>query len=880
MHATRERGNVITVDIVDDTQIDSGSVYVTGHGIPGAGPPNVLSVLGPQGKFTQAAVLISNATCNGNTATITTAAPAQVQANQLVFVSGVSVAGYNGVFRVTSASGSSIQYTVSTASLLPAAGGVVYLPVLISSQKIQAASGQAGTVTVTLQGPANLPLNSPISLYGLSGAGAGWNGVQSVSQNPSSNAALGSNQFQVAISGASGSATVSSLSDLYIVSLMPTAAAKLPQDGVTNKPCIVLDQNIAGFSAQLVVMVTPSGQAPFPIGVTPGTANLSNLAVPPFAPGQQAGNSVADIVEFYYAGSSGGSTFDVSQVDGFALPLTLQAPTASPGPTQVGVNTALPGVNRYAIGQAFTAFLRNEPGTVQNVGKFGRLLYTGAVNADPLAIAPASQPGTPLANVALTTAGALVTATTTAPHGLAPGQTIAVSGAGAPYDGSQVVLSTGLINGALSAQQFTYDNNIGPGAAANGTVTPTNSGVIAATAATLVVQVTGTAPAGGTAVQLSGVPNGSFSGGINGPYTTQPIPAAAGLPATAAWLATTTDQSFTPGSTSGGGTLATPVFIAPPDLHAADFHVIAAPKDWLANQSVATANADPMAAWWDATIDAFFASGNYLQVAIGTTTSFTGVCDGTQFVFYPGLNTSGPQAFSIAKPVPSGSQSQSLANATWVWAQAGIPTSQQGTVWDQIVQAFCRGVAMAGVLTSPPAPAQVGYSNGAWTNIASWYVGLTTRYCPFSKFLHYSTLQGTYVRAGATIYTSQLAYGFSEDETPLGANGVAIGTAVPSKMDGTVPDGATLTLTVGPFLPPVVRAQAIAVMEVGSVIVVEMFTPGSGYVIPPIVEITPPGIDGMTATAFATIANGQVIKVTVTQGGSHYDFSPQVSFLT
>ena len=872
---------MITVDIVDDTQIQSGTLYVTGHGIPGDTPPHrppsSLNVLGPQGRFVPAAVAISAASCSGTTATIITAV-AIPPTTSVLFVSGVGVAGYNGVFGVTAVSGTSVSYTVPS-SLPPSAGGVAYLPVLVSSQAIQAASGSNGTVTVTLPGPANLPLDSPIFLSGLGGSGAGWNGVQTVAQNPFTNPALGPNQFQVAIGGASGSATLSN-AGVDIVSLVPVAVAALPQDGATNKPCIVLDQNIATFSAQLVVMVTPSGQSPFPIGVTPGTASLANLADPPFAPGQQAGNSIVDIVEFYYAGSGGSSTFDVSQVDGFVLPLTLQCPTVSSGPSQVGVDAALPGINRYAIGHAFTKFLQKEPAAVRKVGQFGRLLYTGAVDADPLPIAPASQAGTPLTGVALTSAGALVTATTSGPHGLVPGQAIAVSGAGAPYDGSQVVLNTGLTDNSLGAQQFTYDNGIGPGSPASATVTPTESGVIASSASTLVVEiVSGTAPSPGSAVQLSGVPNGTFSSDINTGYTVQAIPPAAGLPSSAVSLATITDQTFTVGNSSGGGSLSTPMFVAPPGLPAATFYAIAAPKDWLANQAPATANADPMVSWWNTTIDSFFASGNYLQVAIGTATSFTGVCDGTQYVFYPGLSTSGTAAFSIAKPVPSGGQSQSLANATWVWAQAGIPATQQGTVWDQIVQAFCRGVAMAGVLTAPPGTSQVGYSNGKWTDTTAWYVGLATTYCPFSKFLHYSTLAGAYSRTGDTIYTSQLAYGFSEDETPLGANGAAIATGVPSKMDGTVPDGATLTLTVGPFLPPVTTPVAMAVMEAGSIFEVVMMQPGSGYVVPPIVEITPPGKDGMTATAFATIAGGQVTKVTVTQGGSHYDFGPQVSFL-
>ncbi len=167
------------------------------------------------------------------------------------------------------------------------------------------------------------------------------------------------------------------------------------------------------------------------------------------------------------------------------------------------------------------------------------------------------------------------------------------------------------------------------------------------------------------------------------------------------------------------------------------------------------------------------------------------------------MKTSGTQSFSISKPTPSAGQSQSLANATWVWGQAGIPSNDHGTVWDQIVQALCRGVALDGVLTS--APTSIGQSNTAWTDTANWYTEhtsinfphFTSVYCPFSKFLHYGTLSGSTDRTGnSSIYMQALAYGFSEDETPLGAEGNAIATAVPSKMDGTVSDGATMTLTV------------------------------------------------------------------------------------
>ncbi len=860
---------MITLDIVDNTLIKSGSVYITGHGIPGTTPPGsapqTLNVLGAQGSFVQGAVVISTAACTGTTVTITTVVPHEITVNQTVFVSGVSVAA---------------------SALGAASGGAVYLSGLISSQTISSASGVGNIVTVTLNGTSNIPVNSPIFLSGLTGVGAGWNGVWTVSQNPLSNPALTAQQFQVFINGASGTATLAPNPTVQSVALTPIRLTALPQQPTTTNPYVSLNQAIEGCSAQLVVMVTPDDEVPFPLGLTPGTANLSNLVTPPFAVGDQTGNAVADIVEFYYAGSGGGSTFDVSQVDGIALPLTLASASVTSGPTQVGVNTALQGLDRQRIGEAFTAFIGNEPTDVQTSGQFGRLLYNGPVNANALAIAPAAQAGTALQNVqlaALYKDGALVIATAATPHGLVPGQTIAVTCSDATYAGTFTVDSTGLTNPSLTSTQFTYSASSSPSSSSTGTVTPTNSGVIATSTVNLAVEITsGTAPSQGATVQLSGVTNDTFDGA----YTVLPIPANAGLSASAVFLASTTNQNFTVGSASGGGTLGTPVFVAPPPVPGGQFYVIAAPKDWLANQPVATANSDALATWWDTTINAFFATGNYLQVATGTTTSYTGVFNAATlaFDFYAGLATTGTASFSITKPAPSGGQSQSLANATWVWAQAGIPSNDQGTVWDQIVQAFCRGVVMDGVLTSAPSSKQEGFSNKAWTHTANWYTehssstfpNFTARYCPFSKFLHYGTLAGGTDRTGAkAIYTENLAYGFSEDEIPLGANGSAIATLVPSKMDGTVPDGAAMTLTISRFL--IAPAQGMAVMEAGVVIEVVVTNPGSGYLSPPTVTITPPNT-GMPATAVATVVDGQVTAVTMTNQGSGYDFGPQVTF--
>ena len=137
-----------------------------------------------------------------------------------------------------------------------------------------------------------------------------------------------------------------------------------------------------------------------------------------------------------------------------------------------------------------------------------------------------------------------------------------------------------------------------------------------------------------------------------------------------------------------------------------------------------------------------------------------------------------------------------------MWAQAGIPADVSGTVQDQILSALCRGVANDGVFTSLPG---AGESNAKWTDTSKWYRSLdpTNVYCPYSKFLHFGTLDGATDFTGKTsIYEGGLAYAFAMDETPITDLGEAMANPLggPSKMDGTVPDTATLSLTVNPWV--------------------------------------------------------------------------------
>ncbi len=88
--------------------------------------------------------------------------------------------------------------------------------------------------------------------------------------------------------------------------------------------------------------------------------------------------------------------------------------------------------------------------------------------------------------------------------------------------------------------------------------------------------------------------------------------------------------------------------------------------------------------------------------------------------------------------------------------------------------------------------------------------------------------------------------------------------------------GSTVIWVLG--TTPTSAATAIANMQDGIIFNVQVLDPGSGYVDAPTVSIESPGNGGMTAQAVARIANGAVSEVVMTNSGSQYGFSPQVSF--
>lgn len=661
----------ITINVVDDSGLTSsqGALWITGHGIPGSGPATTLMALGSGGSFTQVATQISSASESGGTATITTAVAHNLSAGDSVFVAGVTPAGYNGLYSVVSAPASTtFTYTVSETGLSTASGGgTAYGPAAITAA-VDIQSGQSlgfdsasntGTAQITTTSAHGLQIGQTIQISGAQVAG--YDGVFTVAQ------ALSPTTLQYIYSASSALANATAGGQIQAVGLQPVLVSALPTNS-SGVPQITLDGNIASYSAKLIVFAVPGTGNPGSLSFNGNAVTPTDPPTPPFSPSTLAGDFVFDIVEFAYI-AGGNSTFDVSAVDGLAIPMTLTASTVTSGPSAVGVRTTC---DRDAIGAAFPLFTAADP-----LGSnFGKLLYSGQVTLAALTVSTAAWSNNS------------ATFTTAAAHGLGVADWVVIAGVG----------------------QSGYDGN----------------------------------------------------------FQVQTVPS------TTTFTVTNTDGSLT---SSTGGTATPLIFAAPPSLEGQYFN-IAAPKDWLANQSASSAAADPLATFWDSALTSFFASGNYLSIDVGTT--YSGSSDGTQYSLTNGTNT-------YTFPAPTGG---SLANALYVWSQANAPGGDQGQLQDAIWQALCRGVAQAGVFTQTP---PVNGSTTAWNQNANWYQPGNT-YCPYSKFLHYGTLTGTTDPTGATsIFLEAAAYGFGEDENP---GGTYTGPEVPSKLDGTVPDGTTMTVQI------------------------------------------------------------------------------------
>jgi hypothetical protein len=782
----------ITLPIQDASGLAAAGydVWVTGHGIPGwqaaGAPPLYLMSLGSDGSFAQTATAIQQVTSSGTTATVTTQAPHGLAINDAVFIAGASVSGYDGSHQVVTVPTTTTFTFTTAASGLAEAGaqGTVYTSALIALKNIHSAtsasfdaSNKTGLATLTTVTAHGLSAGQTVEISGVSVNG--YNGVFSVAQTPSATT------FQVTYTAPAALANGSG-GTLESVALEPVKLSQLPSAGIT------LDAGLTNISAKLLFFVTPATSVPNGLPFNGNGVTPTDPPTPPYGPALLAPTSIFDIVEFAYlpwgatetgsvatitttephglsvgatvtisgvvdsqaslipgynqtvtvasvptpqsftftaaagladggAGnvngvpiSGGFSTFDLSAVDGLAIPMTLTASHVKPeNVDSVGIRPES-SFTRRAIGEAFTAFMANDPLGHVDPGNtasrnFSKLLYQSQVTGPAIAGVSASWS----VNVATFT-----------------------------YSSSAPIL------------QFQW-------------------------------------------VEISGYTGDAA--GFNGTYQVQAA-------TSTSFTVTNTDSSLSSGS---GGT-ATPLLFQTPPLPDGQFASITAPKDWLGNQQPnatqvppGLASQDPLATFWDETITNFFQSGNHLSIYLGKENPpnaiYSGSSDGTQYTLSNGLNT-------YHFPKPTGG---SLANALYVWSQANAPGGDEGLLQDQIWQALCRGVALDGVRASPITNAE---TTTAWNDHTKWYTqhastafpSFQSVYCPYSKFLHYSTLQGTVDTTGTTsIFLHNAAYGFGEDENPIG--NPYTGPLVPSKLDGTVFDGSSVTIRLAPWTATVTR---------------------------------------------------------------------------
>jgi hypothetical protein len=231
-----------------------------------------------------------------------------------------------------------------------------------------------------------------------------------------------------------------------------------------------------------------------------------------------------------------------------------------------------------------------------------------------------------------------------------------------------------------------------------------------------------------------------------------------------------------------------------PPLVDGEYSAIVSPKDWLALNA-----SDPLASYYQASLSAFFTAGNQLSIDLGGLGTYTGSFTGT-YTGAPGSGTfmltrsalgNGPMTETLATYYPAGTgvgdsnlPTPTAFNSTFVFTQ-GLPVlsdSTQGLLYDALLEAFERGVALDGVFKSG-AMVTPGQSSAAWNNTKDWYTDhknayndLPSLYDVYSKFLHYSTINGTDFRNGGTPISGfndaklfGQAYGFSLDENPAGA---------------------------------------------------------------------------------------------------------------
>ena len=254
-----------------------------------------------------------------------------------------------------------------------------------------------------------------------------------------------------------------------------------------------------------------------------------------------------------------------------------------------------------------------------------------------------------------------------------------------------------------------------------------------------------------------------------------------------------------------------------PPMLGGQFFAIADPNDYLAASTGNYANSTTsgLQSFWTSTLQKFFVAGNMLAISLPSEADpgnvFSGNCDmytnpktGDEMLAYALSDSSGQNTHYFFNPLGADplKMPNELQGAQYVFQQAFTDTLTPGivgiaaaqTIQDTIWEALCRGVALAGVHTKEIISEDSQFSTTAWNDPSIWY-GTTVPSHLFAKFLHCSDVNGDDYRNKNTapIMLGGAAYGFSLDETPVGAYS---GNQVPSKTTYDISSG-TVALTIG-----------------------------------------------------------------------------------
>jgi len=705
---------------------------------------------------------LTGATLEGLTglAQITTARPHALQSGETIQVSGAG-SGYNGVFTVAQISTpTTFEYSYAApAALSPATSGTLNSAAL---QPVRLSTITGGNITID---EILINISAKLIVYATDGDSPGGlplpgNGVSPSDPTtpPFSNSANPPNGVFDIVEFAYEPVGATQKTGEVV-----TISTTQPHGFSVNESVTLSDiNNLSGkgtspFNGTWTVTAVPSPMTfQFQISTMGGGDGGSGFA--------QKTGSLAQVTI-----SNGFSTFDLSAVDGLAIPMRLEGSQVKKSMVNgkltlidsIGIRKGI-SITRPAIAQAFKKFMQTDPLGHSSTGNgasrdFGKLLYAGEVDLSSIAITSASWSN----NVATFS-----------------------------YSGSSIVA-----NQTVKINDFT---------------TP--------------------------------------YAGYNGTYIVQTA-------ASNQFTVTNTNNTLQP--TTTGGRAAPVVFQAPPQVDSPpqvdnQFYTIAAPKDWLGNQDSSMAANDSLATFWNKTSNKFFKDGNYLSIYLGKDSAhptYSGTSDGTKYTLSNGLNS-----YSFYKPAGG------LAAAIYVWSQVfqTTPSGDEGLLQDQIWMALARGVALDGVSKTPIINNQ---STTAWVDSTQWYSQhpstafptFQSVYCPYSRFLHNSDINGG--TSGDSIFLHNAAYGFGEDENPIG-NPYG-GPLVPSKFDGTIYDNSTLTLTLVSWSTPSPQAPTVVSIDTG------MLTPTTAANVTWTVRFSEP-VSGVQASNFTLVPSVGLAGTSIT----------------